>query len=231
MKKEDLPILMQVLDGRSPSLDLSNLDPDTQKLLEGLDLSMSFSGISTTSSGRSFSRGETSGREKQGEKPRSQGFSVFKGNEQDGISFSGVSMTSGVWPLERVEESQASKTVLQERAQPHVSPRAARRLSQAGSAKSKIPMSHAGSKSPGTACRSLLSRPTADRSISSMTREASFTSKDEEELSEIQENGPLGRRSSDGPSTRRGSEGLCVLSLMESLYYDVQKQQPLPWPC
>ncbi|XP_042887666.1 uncharacterized protein LOC122263338 isoform X2 [Penaeus japonicus] len=211
VKKEDLPILMQVLEGRSPSLDLSNLDPDTQKLLEGLDLSMSFSGISTTSSGRSFSRGETSGREKQGEKPRSQGFSVFKGNEQDGISFSGVSMTSGVWPLERVEESQANKTVLQERAQPHVSPRAARRLSQAGSAKSKIPMSHAGSKSPGTACRSLLSRPTADRSNSSMTREASFTSKDEEELSEIQENGPLGRRSSDGPSTRRGSEEGSVL--------------------
>lgn len=206
VKKEDLPILMQVLEGRSPSLDLSNLDPDTQKLLEGLDLSMSFSGISTTSSGRSFSRGDTSGMEKQGEKPRSQGFSVFKGNEQDAISFSGMSMTSGIWPLERVEEGQGSKPVLQERVQPHASPRAARRLSQIGSAKSKIPMSHAGSKSPGTACRSLLSRPTAERTISAAARDASFTSKDEEELSDIQENGPIGRRASDGPSTRRGSE-------------------------
>ncbi|KAK8374664.1 hypothetical protein O3P69_010125, partial [Scylla paramamosain] len=93
VRAEELPILLKVLEGHSPNIDLSNFDPKTQKLLDGLDLSFASNGINGSSPGKfTFDTKESSS------KNRDHAFSVFhKGRQNNEGEPCGV---SGVWPLE-----------------------------------------------------------------------------------------------------------------------------------
>ncbi|CAL4156836.1 unnamed protein product, partial [Meganyctiphanes norvegica] len=109
LRAEDLPALLQVLEGKSPNVDMKNLDLETQKLLSRIDLSMSFSGISLDSSGNGiFGDGEADvGNKANRKKPV---YSVMKGRSVDGTDTSGLSLTSGIWPLE--EKQKQSRNII-----------------------------------------------------------------------------------------------------------------------
>ena len=101
MRADELPILLKVLEGHSPNLDLSNFDPKTQKLLDGLDLSLTSSNINGSLPGKFTFDSKASRSENS-----SHAFSVFhKGRHSIEGDPSGVSM-SGVWPLEEGKQQQ-----------------------------------------------------------------------------------------------------------------------------
>lgn len=89
MKSEDLPLLLQVLEGHSP--DMCGLDTKSQKLLDGLDLSYS----SSPSTSQLKDKLVDQDREVKDKGTKSYLQSVFnKDNQRSGEDF------SGVWPLE-----------------------------------------------------------------------------------------------------------------------------------
>lgn len=102
VRAEELPVLLQVLEGHSPNPDLSNFDPKTQKLLDGLDLSLTSAGINGSSPGKFTFDTKGSGTENRG-----HAFSVFHKERQNSEEDpSGVAL-SGVWPLEEGKPGQA----------------------------------------------------------------------------------------------------------------------------
>ncbi|KAG7170705.1 C2 domain-containing protein 3-like [Homarus americanus] len=186
VKAEDLPIFLQVLEGRSPNLDLSNLDPETQKLLDGLDLSMSFSGINIDPSGKSITHIRESGTESTSGKAKKPTYSVLKGIQKDSIDFSGVSMTSGVWPLQERKTEEKNRILDSITAidkipchdnQKFDSPR---RGQQGINVRTKIPMSQAG-RTPTKACRTLSSRTVSEKKPPSPVKDSSANLNESEE--------------------------------------------------
>ncbi|XP_068244254.1 uncharacterized protein [Palaemon carinicauda] len=148
VKAKDLPALMHVLEGRSPNVDLANLDPETQKLLEGLDLSMSFSGISTVSSGGSFIRVGSGGGKRHA-------CSVLKGSHGDITDMSGVS-TSGIWPLDSKENKEPGKGIKDDHHAQDSSKQGIKKIPPELVTPTKIPLPHSTVRTPSKACRSLV---------------------------------------------------------------------------
>ncbi|XP_045602674.1 uncharacterized protein [Procambarus clarkii] len=182
VKAEDLPILLQVLRGRSPNLEISNLDPETQKLLDGLDLSTS--SISADSSGRKTSHIQESGTENHTGKARSPMYSVFKSAQNDNVNFSGVSMTSGIWPLEEGKNaSEKSKILAPKSAMDKIISRdnskfgSPRRVQQGMNARTKIPTSQV-NRTPVKACRTLISHTVTDEKPPFPVKDLIMDSKD-----------------------------------------------------
>lgn len=103
LRAEDLPALLQVLEGKSPNIDMKLLDPETRQLLSRIDLSMSFSGINIDSSGMGV-YGDTEADIGKTALRKKQGYSLMKGRSVDGTDTSGFSLTSGIWPLEEKQD-------------------------------------------------------------------------------------------------------------------------------
>ncbi|XP_064115490.1 LOW QUALITY PROTEIN: uncharacterized protein LOC135221688 [Macrobrachium nipponense] len=148
VKAQDLPALVQVLEGRSPNVDLANLDPETQKLLEGLDLSVSFSGISNVSSGGSFLRVDR-------RSGKSRAYSILKGSHGDITEVSGVS-TSGIWPLDSKENKEIGKSVKVDHLAQDSSKQGTKKIPPELATSTKIPLPQSTARVPSKACRSLL---------------------------------------------------------------------------
>lgn len=169
VRPEDLPGLLQAI-GRGPgNLDLSHLDPDTQKLLDGLDLSVRSSGVNTRSS--AFPSGtQCSVSESTSGKTKSPFSSVFK-NKQNDATRELSDVSSGVWPIDEGREAtEKSKSVILSRMR-------AKDLLFDNSKEEVVQVSHQGanmrtkiptcqvSKAPIKACRTLLSRPSPDKKL------------------------------------------------------------------
>lgn len=194
MTTEELPILLQVLDGHSPNIDLSNFDPKTQKLLDGLDLSLASGGINGSSPGRfTF--------DSVGSRSRGYAFSVFNKEERkDKRDPSGVAV-SGVWPLEDPKSDYSERTshlpptvvpkkVLESEKIKYDSPKKSLPV------QSKIPMSQGG-RTPVKAQRSLSSRTPPERKLFSAPDTLSQSRENGESWMEVektaQEKLPSGR--------------------------------------
>lgn len=153
MRADELPFLLQVLDGHSPRIDLSTFDPKTRKLLDGLDLSLTSGGINGSSPGRF--RFDTVRAES-----KSPAFSMFtKEGEKDQEEPPAIAI-SGVWPLEdpkpghtegasRLPPTAVLKKVLVDEKGKFDSPK-----KSIPGQHSKIPMSQGG-RAPAKAVRSL----------------------------------------------------------------------------
>lgn len=137
MKSEDLPLLLQVLEGHSP--DLCGLDTKSQKLLDGLDLSYT----SPPSTSQLRGKLEDQDREVKDKGTKSYLQSVFnKDIHRSGEDF------SGVWPLEErkdvgnLEKNRSSQST--DKVLPTAIPRfgSPRRPQQPSFKKTKIPTSH-----------------------------------------------------------------------------------------
>ncbi|KAK7054607.1 hypothetical protein SK128_008007 [Halocaridina rubra] len=174
VRAQDLPALVQVLEGRSPNVDLSNLDPETQKLLDGLDLSLSFSGHSAMSSGISFSRRD------------GDSYGILKGSHNNLANMSGIS-TSGVWPLD-VNENEACKGKRLGCLEPKEKSQSQEGLKVGSSKKSqqeaitptKIPTSQERARTPSKACRNAAPQSSTEKPSSASDKMSdSFSGKSE----------------------------------------------------
>lgn len=188
MRADELPILLQVLEGHSPNIDLSNFDPKTQKLLDRLDLSLSSGGFNGSSPGRfSFNAGAAEG-------GRGHAFSVFnKGGQSDKEDPSGVAV-SGVWPLEDPKPGHTEETG-------HLPPTVVPKKVLAGEkakidspkkslpVQSKIPMTQGG-RIPVKAQRSLSAHATTEKKMYPLSDASSQPQEDVEMWMEVEKTAP-----------------------------------------
>lgn len=140
VRPEDLSTLLQARGRESDKIDLSHLDPDTQKLLNGLDLSIRTFDISTNSSAHSSDIQSSVSQSKSG-RAKSPLFSVFKGNQNDTRELS--SLTSGVWPIEKTKETpEKTKRVIPTRVRDKALAHESQQTAQQGTTvRTKIPLS------------------------------------------------------------------------------------------
>lgn len=195
VRADELPILLQVLEGHSPNIDFSNFDPKTRKLLDGLDLSLSSGGASGSSPQRfTF---DTRGSENRG-----HAFSVFnKGGQKDKGDPSGVTV-SGVWPLEDPKPGHAERT---SHLPPTVVPKKVLASEKAKfdspkkslPVQSKIPMTQGG-RIPVKAQRSLSSHAAPEKKLFSMPDASSQPREDEETWMEVEKTAPEKYPSDEG---------------------------------
>lgn len=140
-------------------------------------------------------------------KAKSHMYSVFKDSQKDTVDLSGLSMTSGVWPLEeRKEGAQKSRMLTPtpsiDKILAHDSPKfgSPQRVQQGVNVRTKIPSQM--NRPPVKACRTLISRAFSEKKRPSPCKDISASLKENEELSSKNEK--------TTPS-KYGSEGLFIL--------------------